>query len=246
MQAVRGSSPPPPPPPLIEVCDPLITDPPPPYPSRERGLRASRSSRGRSGRTQTSHGDHDARIPSYVDEDNAAEPNETTPFLSPSRRAGHHATTGRPRSHSLTSTISPVPSLTHTVLSLFQFDADDGVRLGDGPDDRQLLIAGNDNGSLRSSQSYHTSFFSSAAWKRYFRPLSRKSYYIALFHLAVVNFPYTLAAWVYLFIFTLVRHYVFRITRSQRLTFFFSKKKRQEPLSLLCYLWALSYAFLIF
>ena len=34
--------------------------------------------------------------------------------------------------------------------------------------------------------------------------MGKKAYYSALFHLLVVNFPYALAAWVYLFVFTLV------------------------------------------
>jgi len=40
--------------------------------------------------------------------------------------------------------------------------------------------------------------------KRYFRPMGRKAYYSAVFHLLVVNFPFALLAWVYLFVFTLV------------------------------------------
>ena len=40
---------------------------------------------------------------------------------------------------------------------------------------------------------------------RYFRPLVKRAYYAALFHLLVLNFPYALMAWVYLFVFTLVR-----------------------------------------
>jgi len=88
------------------------------------------------------------------------------------------------------------------MLSLFQLETDDGVQLHDGAEARLFLSSGDDNGSLGSSQSQRTGFFSSVAWKRYFRPLSRKSYYAALFHLTVVNFPYALAAWVYLFIFT--------------------------------------------
>jgi hypothetical protein len=196
--AAPDSSPTPPPPLPVDACDVVITDPPPPYPSRERRSRTLRSSRGRSGRIQTSHANHNVRISSYVDEDAAArEPDETTPILST-----------RPRSHSHTSTISAAPSLAHTVLSLFQFESDDGVYFHDGAEDRQLLSSGNDNGSLlQSSQSHSTAFFSSAALKRYFRPLIRKSYYAALFHLIVVNFPYALAAWVYLFIFTVVRFY---------------------------------------
>ncbi|KAG6822459.1 hypothetical protein H0H92_013813, partial [Tricholoma furcatifolium] len=39
-------------------------------------------------------------------------------------------------------------------------------------------------------------------WSRYFRPLTRRAYYSSLFHLVVLNFPYALAAWVYLFVFT--------------------------------------------
>ncbi|KAF8802693.1 hypothetical protein BYT27DRAFT_7196409 [Phlegmacium glaucopus] len=204
MAVARDSSPTPPPP--IEACDAEITDPPPPYPSRERRPRSGRSTRGRSGRIQASHADNDVRIPSYPDEDGAREPNETTPFLpalghhGQHVRHGHHVVTGRPRSYSHTSTISAAPSLAHTVLSLFQVD--DEVYLDDGAEDRQLLFPGDDNGSVLSSQSHGTGFFSTAAWKRYFRPLSRKSYYAALFHLMVVNFPYALAAWIYLFIFT--------------------------------------------
>ena len=54
--------------------------------------------------------------------------------------------------------------------------------------------------------------FSLASWRRYFRPLVRMVYYRALFHLLVLNFPYALVAWVYLFIFTLVsraRHFIY-------------------------------------
>ena len=195
--AAADSSPTPPPLP-VDACDVVITDPPPPYPSRERRSRTLRSSRGRSGRIQTSHANHDVRISSYVDEIPAArEPDETTPILSIG-----------PQSHSHTSTMSAAPSLAQTVFSIFQFELDDGVYLHDGAEDRQLLSLGNDNGSLQSSQSHRTGFFSSAALKRYFRPLICKSYYAALFHLIAVNFPYALAAWVYLFVFTVVRYYL--------------------------------------
>lgn len=40
--------------------------------------------------------------------------------------------------------------------------------------------------------------------QRYFRPMGRKAYYLAAFHLLVLNFPFALLAWVYLFVFTLV------------------------------------------
>lgn len=41
--------------------------------------------------------------------------------------------------------------------------------------------------------------------RKYFRPLARRAYYAALFHLLAINFPYAVLAWVYLFVFTLVR-----------------------------------------
>ncbi|THH31389.1 hypothetical protein EUX98_g2776 [Antrodiella citrinella] len=43
----------------------------------------------------------------------------------------------------------------------------------------------------------------SSPWYRYFRPMFKRAYYSALFHLLILNFPYALAAWVYLFVFTL-------------------------------------------
>ncbi|KAF8634305.1 hypothetical protein AX17_004257 [Amanita inopinata Kibby_2008] len=57
--------------------------------------------------------------------------------------------------------------------------------------------------SQRGKVRNRAGFFSVVGWRRYFRPLSRKSYYRALFHLLVLNFPYALVAWVYLFVFTL-------------------------------------------
>lgn len=45
---------------------------------------------------------------------------------------------------------------------------------------------------------------------RYFRPMVKRAYYSALFHLLILNFPYALAAWLYLFIFTLVSKAVTR------------------------------------
>ena len=193
--SMAAPDPSPTPPPPVDACDVVITDPPPPYPSRERRQRTARSSRGRSGRIQTtSHANDNVRpgiSSSYVEENTATrEPDETTPILST-----------RPRSHSHTSTTA------HAVFSLFQSELDDDeVHLHDGAEDRQLLFSGNDNGSLQSSHNSHSTGSSfSAALKRYFRPLIRKSYYAALFHLMVVNFPYALAAWVYLFIFTVVR-----------------------------------------
>ncbi|KAJ3831876.1 hypothetical protein F5878DRAFT_591933 [Lentinula raphanica] len=44
--------------------------------------------------------------------------------------------------------------------------------------------------------------FSAQAWARYFRPVTKAIYWRSLTHLVAVNFPFALAAWVYLFVFT--------------------------------------------
>ncbi|KAJ3981660.1 hypothetical protein F5890DRAFT_1556626 [Lentinula detonsa] len=41
-----------------------------------------------------------------------------------------------------------------------------------------------------------------ARWARYFLPLTRSVYWRSLTHLVLINFPFALAAWVYLFVFT--------------------------------------------
>jgi len=193
------------PPPPADGVDVVITDPPPPYPSRERRTRFPRSHRHGHTTIQTSHlasgdtiSEHEARISPYTEED-YGEPNETTPFLTRgvhARQTLHH----RPRSHSHTSTTSACPSLAHTVFSLFQteeevYDPQNGAE--------PVLLAGIDVGSAVHPTQSH-GFRTRAAWKRYFRPLGTLSYYKALFHLLVINFLYGLAAWIYLFVFTVV------------------------------------------
>lgn len=198
-----------PPPPLVDELESTPTDPPPPYPTRERRSRPARTHRGTHGRIQTtnipshhhhhhqhtqslssgSHIDSDSPLSPYTDDD--VEPTENTPIFP--RHHHHHG--GRPRAQSYTSTTS---SLTHTVLSIFQTEEDDSS------EDSLRFSLANDGVSVRSSQR-GTGFFSGAALRRYFRPLSMKSYYRALFHLLVINFPYGLVAWIYLFVFTVVR-----------------------------------------
>ncbi|KZS98639.1 hypothetical protein SISNIDRAFT_462520 [Sistotremastrum niveocremeum HHB9708] len=39
---------------------------------------------------------------------------------------------------------------------------------------------------------------------RYFRPLRKRMYYAALFHLLIINFPYALFVWIYLFAATII------------------------------------------
>ncbi|THU90895.1 hypothetical protein K435DRAFT_801676 [Dendrothele bispora CBS 962.96] len=130
---------------------------------------------------------------------------------------------------SIFSHISQSPSLAQTVRTLFQTEYDEdydeefghdvsgGMRrfsthgsdclepesatngaagTGAGAD---AHVVGNDAAATTRSRGW----LSKRSWKRYFRPLARKPYYTSLFHLLVLNFPYALAAWVYLFVFTL-------------------------------------------
>ncbi|KAF8965566.1 hypothetical protein BDZ97DRAFT_1904001 [Flammula alnicola] len=188
-----------------------MADPPPPYPSRERRSRIPRTHRGQHGRIQTSQHiqtssgetqtDLDTQLSPYTDEDDG-EPMESTPFL-PTRGSytrQYQGVTGRPRALSSTSTTSATPSLAQTVLSLFQ--TEDEGSFGNGVDDSQQISLRDGTRSVLSSQRQGTGFFSRAAWRRYFRPLGVMVYYKSLFHLLVVNFPYGLVAWIYLFVFT--------------------------------------------
>lgn len=198
---------------------PASNDPPPPYPSR----RARRSNRRQLHHTiQTaqhgqlsstdSHSDDAQTSPQVLltpgplsDDHDDSDANETAPFLPPTPRSTHRRLIGRPRSYSHTSTVSVAPSLAQTVLSLFQpMEESDLYNDFEG---RLLLSPGgqaeDDHGGV--SRRPRSGFFSSAAWGQYFRPMGQKVYYRSLFHLSVINFPYALAAWVYLFVFTVVR-----------------------------------------
>ncbi|KAF8907944.1 hypothetical protein CPB84DRAFT_1768228 [Gymnopilus junonius] len=95
--------------------------------------------------------------------------------------------------------MSTAPSLAHTVLSLFQTE-DEPLFVEDGYDGTPLPI-GEGVGRV-AGQRHKRGLFSLVTWRRYFRPLTTKAYYDSLFHLAVLNFPYALVAWVYLFVFT--------------------------------------------
>ncbi|PPQ99801.1 hypothetical protein CVT24_009651 [Panaeolus cyanescens] len=141
----------------------------------------------------------------------------------------HHA---RPHSISHGSTHSAAPSLAQTVLSLFnteddvhlddETDDDDmgSGGSGEGEDTHLLSVVSADESLLHDQRSVDGDSLSVVGhgvgrrmrkgvvmgdkrwWKRYFRPLKRASYYRPLLHLAVINFPFALAAWVYLFVFT--------------------------------------------
>ncbi|KAJ3573154.1 hypothetical protein NP233_g2616 [Leucocoprinus birnbaumii] len=202
----------------------ILNDPPPPYPSRDRRL-PRRSGRrlmpGGVHHIQTTHlqphGYHHQQLSSSDSHsqyeqrtspvspggpgdhpEDGEPPTETTLLLAPGTTRG-----GRPRSYSHASTMSVAPSLAQTVFSLFQTEGYD-----DDGSDSSMRVYGLDH-EERSPHDEHVGgarrkagFFSAAAWKRYFRPLTRRAYYSSFIHLALVNFPYALAAWIYLFVFT--------------------------------------------
>lgn len=210
---------------LVTAEDVLTTDPPPPYPSRER--RSARTRRhGRVLHTQIQDAEHvDPHIqrrsspsrPSFPVSE--AEVGEDTPLLAPpsprSLRCHVRRSAGRPRSLSHTSLVSyasVAPSLAQTVISLFQPEGDDeDTDLDyDLPSDTDRSGFGHtawpdgEDNCDQSAQHRHCALLSRRVWRRYFTPVTKKVYYMALLHLLVLNFPYALAAWVYLFVFTLV------------------------------------------
>ncbi|KAF9227172.1 hypothetical protein BS17DRAFT_878173 [Gyrodon lividus] len=208
------------------LLDGPVNDPPPPYPSQERRTRAHRTAHRHPQRLAATipsrndisspESDHLAahvvfprqQPRSFPGSDNLT---ETTSLLN---QSSLNASARRPRAHSHSSTIvssnSCAPSFAQTVLSLSQ-DSDDEsdvdifAALGDGPHSHR------DNGLGRGAnaqEALHRSsgrwpLFSRRAWAKYFRPMRRRAYHAAVFHLMVVNFPYALIAWIYLFVFTL-------------------------------------------
>ncbi|THH17283.1 hypothetical protein EW146_g3496 [Bondarzewia mesenterica] len=146
---------------------------------------------------------------------------ETTPLLSNSTHSsslnispsGRPARLPRPRTISQSSTVlsgvSASPSLAQTMASAFRLemdsdldlDAEDELRTGEeaerGGEDR----LGSEVGICRRRVSRGGP---KARWRRYFRVVGRRAYWASLFHLLVLNFPYALIAWVFLFVFTLL------------------------------------------
>ncbi|KAG2016504.1 hypothetical protein CC2G_009668 [Coprinopsis cinerea AmutBmut pab1-1] len=223
-----------PPPRADEICDNVMTDPPPPYPDPTRPRRQHRGTRrpGSSPRLQTiqrlsstdSYSDYEGGLrqnlsmsassgPNTDDDIEGDERDRARMFLTPSpllrtsnmhHHHHHHHDRQRARSVSQMSTLSAAPSLAQTVLSLFQVDPEDeegGIFLPEEGIDTMADEHG-DRGSLHSMR-HEFSCFSLASWERYFRPMGRPLYWRALVHLLVINFPFALAAWVYLFVFTL-------------------------------------------
>ncbi|KAG1790490.1 uncharacterized protein HD556DRAFT_1433283 [Suillus plorans] len=183
-------------------------DPPPPYPSQERRSRATRHSRRH-------------RLPAPLSPQPPPDSDRTSGYISPQLSVSTHSfprnedateqtpllgdflpgsaqrSSGRQRTYSQSSTIvssnSFAPSLAQTVLSLLHSDPD----IESDVDIYEAI------GDDRDYPSHRWSPFSRRFWSRYFRPMTRRAYHAAVFHLLVLNFPYALLAWVYLFVFTL-------------------------------------------
>jgi hypothetical protein len=153
---------------------PPPADPPPPYPAGSRTGRRARGNTTRSSRRAAQISD-DSQV-GTLSLDSGGE-SETSPLLGARRR---------PRTTSHSSTVHSVHSLAHTVLSLFA-----------EPETHSLIAP-----VAVVPSTADLPFFERA--KRYFRPMTRKVYYAALFHLLLLNFPYELAAWIFLFAGTLV------------------------------------------
>ncbi|KDQ49159.1 hypothetical protein JAAARDRAFT_43079 [Jaapia argillacea MUCL 33604] len=194
----------------------LMADPPPPYPAHRdahdrrsgRRPRRHRSTGGAHSQLPSAESDYEYLCGQPFPREEGETTSETTPLLptpsSPrSSYRRHNSTltvpTTRPRTISVSSTAfsttSGAPSLTQTVFSIFQQDPESDV------EDYEDLIA---SPSVEvEGDGAHNRALRERSWKSYWRPCRRRAYWAALFHLLVLNFPFALLAWVYLFVFTL-------------------------------------------
>lgn len=175
-------------------------EPPPPYPSRER--------RHRRRRTAAEGSSADSDDPTFLGTAHPPpHPDETTPLL------GVRPPTRRRRTMSLSSAASISPSLAQTVVSAFRMDLDsDGEDGEETPHDRLAVgTLPDDHLSHAPALTRHRPRSWRTRWRNYFRPMGRGAYWSALLHLLVINFPYALLAWIYLFVFTLVSAFTWRV-----------------------------------
>ena len=142
--------------------------------------------------------------PEYSDDDTATEntPLLSTPLLRRRQRTMSHSSTVR-------SNMSGSPSFAQTLTFAFQPELDSEIdsNIASHPQDERRHLCRRREVSDHSAEGLDQHAERLSPWKRvkrYFRPLGRKAYYSAVFHLLVVNFPFALLAWVYLFVFTLV------------------------------------------
>lgn len=160
--------------------------------------------------------------------DETSSPTETTPLLNvPGSASGSMAgpprRNRRQRTASQTSTVFSVtsasPSLAQTVVSAFRMEGDSDdededyhggdesgarIRRRSGTGDEAADVLACEAGISRRASGITQTGSLNRSWRRYFRPLWKRSSWSALFHLMVLNFPYALLAAIFLFVFTLV------------------------------------------
>lgn len=149
---------------------------------------------------------HGALEPDVSDDDPTT---ENTPLLSSQllrrrQRTVSHSSIAR-------SNVSGSPSFARILISAFQpeLDSDIDSNLASPAQDERRHLSRRQEVSESSAEAERLDrdverLGVGSKVKRYFRPMGRKAYYSAVFHLLVVNFPFALLAWVYLFVFTLV------------------------------------------
>jgi hypothetical protein len=187
---------------LISDGSPLNVpqEPPPPYPSRERRHRRRRTA------VESSGADSDDHAFLGTAAHPSPHPEESTPLL------GVSSPTRRTRTLSLSSAASISPSLAQTVVSAFRMDLDSDEEDGEETARDRPTVGALSDGHLSHAPAItrHRTRDWRTRWRHYFRPMGRRTYWSALFHLLVINFPYALLAWLYLFVFTLVSDFTWR------------------------------------
>jgi len=137
-----------------------------------------------------------------VSDDEAATENTpllSTPLLRRRQRTVSHSST-------VLSNLSGSPSFAQTLISAFQPELDSDIDLNIPPQDERRNLCRTREVSESSVEGLDQHVEHLGPWlriRRYFGPMGRKAYYSAVFHLLVLNFPFALLAWVYLFVFTL-------------------------------------------
>ncbi|KZT22169.1 hypothetical protein NEOLEDRAFT_1032200, partial [Neolentinus lepideus HHB14362 ss-1] len=120
----------------------------------------------------------------------------------------------RPRTTSYTSTylssassVAPhtrPPSLAQTAFTLFHSDDESDLDNDDDDGDYAPLPTHPPHEVSENSPAPSVAWSRRMRnWRRYWRPLGRWRYWMSLAHLLLINFPFALVAWVYLFVFTL-------------------------------------------
>jgi hypothetical protein len=183
---------------ILSTAD--LADPPPPYPVTRRQRRRRREQpSGASLAVSATDGDDTEPFPAGVD----GGAGERTPLLRPRPIMRTRTMSGASTARSVARSVASRASIARTAASLFSdtYDSEpeDDTRPAPPPPatvEGAPLLADGDAPGMAPTRA--------GRWRRYFRPLTRRAFWAALFHLLVLNFPYALVAWLYLFVFTVV------------------------------------------